>query len=165
MENHKVIGVTDHPRFPFGGSERRFHCLFHPMQGYVGEQGANHAPLRSSLRCGGEFQIFHHSGFEPAFYGSSHCGVGGELLEQCLVVDVIEAAFYVCVQDILALLADTAEDGSNGIEAGPSRAESVAIWLEWGLPLWFQRLFSSRLPGSVVHCGNPKWPLPLFPAI
>jgi hypothetical protein len=54
---------------------------------------------------------------------------------------VIEAAFYVCIQDILVLLADRIEDGSNGIEAGPSRAESVAVWRESGFPLWFQRLF------------------------
>src|SRR5260370_39032447 len=100
------------------------------MEGYVGEQGANYSALRGSFRRRGEFQVFHHSSFEPAFYGSSHCWVSGEFLEQCLVVDVIEASLYVCVQDIFPLLADTVEDGSNGIKAGPSRAESVAIWLE-----------------------------------
>src|SRR6266566_1795226 len=58
--------------------------------------------------------------FEPRLNGTFHGWIGLELVKQLLVVDVIEGAFEIGVQDIFLLLLDRIEDRFDSIVTGAS---------------------------------------------
>jgi hypothetical protein len=83
-----------------------------------------------------------------------HRWIAFEFGEQCLVVDVIETAFQVSIQDILGLVINDDVDGFDSIMTGASWAKAVAIGLEFALPCWFERKLYKSLLSSISHDGN-----------
>jgi hypothetical protein len=54
------------------------------------------------------------------------------------VGDVIEAAFYIRFEDIFLFSSQGCVDLLDGIMASPSWSETIAVWLKYRLPFWFQ---------------------------
>ena len=62
----------------------------------------------------------------------------------------VEAFFDVCLQNILGLMADVANDGFEGILRATPRSEPVTFRLEPCFPLWLQCQLDQGLFGSVA---------------
>ncbi len=72
------------------------------------------------------------------------------------MVDVIEAAFQVGIQDILGLVIDDGVDCFNSILTGASWAKAIAISLELTFPCRFKRELYESLMRPVFHDGGRK---------
>jgi hypothetical protein len=75
-------------------------------------------------------------------------------VEECVVADIVEATGYIRIQDIDGLESDRIKDGRNGIMAGASGPEAIAVGLKFRLPFWFQGQFDERLSCSVSDHWN-----------
>ena len=85
------------------------------MQGDIGKEGRNHSTLWGSLFGRGEVQPFHHTCLEPPANKLGELGIGVQLVEQYLMVDGIEAAFDIGIEDKLGFEPNAIKDRSDGI--------------------------------------------------
>ena len=68
---------------------------------------------------------------------------------------MIEASSNISIKYMFCIISDGIEDGPDGIMGGTSRAESVTVWLENGLPFWFEGQFGETLFRAIEHGRNP----------
>ena len=73
----------------------------------------------TSLRGSGcrwlEHVVFQDSCFEPGFDGAPHRRKGLEFVDECFVIDLVEAIRTICIQYIFGLFANVNENGLDGI--------------------------------------------------
>jgi hypothetical protein len=74
-------------------------------------------------------------------------------LEQQLVVDVVEQAFYVEFQYPIILPAPLTRD-THGVQGRLSRPVAVRIWKEDRIQIRFNQLFDHHLRDTVAHSGH-----------
>ena len=154
MKNDKIIGVPYELDFVPFRWERLHECRFHSVKSDIGCQRGNDATLRCTASGFIKHPIVNDSRFEPAFHGMPHCWIAFEFGEQCLVVNVIETAFQVSIQDILGLVINDDVDGFDSIMTGASWAKAVAIGFKFALPFRFERKLYKSLLSSISHDGN-----------
>jgi hypothetical protein len=75
-----------------------------------------------------------------------------------LVVNVVEAAGDIRIQDPLSGPFDTCPDRIDGIPATSAWSKAVTVWLEDGLPFGLKDHFHQGLFGSVHHRGYTQGP-------
>ncbi|GHO50435.1 hypothetical protein KSX_85980 [Ktedonospora formicarum] len=71
------------------------------------------------------------------------------------MVDVIETALQVSIQDILGLVINDDVDGFDSIMTGASWAKAIAVGFEFALPFRFQCQFDKGLMSPINHDRNP----------
>ena len=77
-----------------------------------------------------------------------------QFVEQCLVIDAVEALGDIGIKHVLGFQSDAAKDGFDRIVAGPSRAEAVAVRLEPSLPFRFHRQLDEGLCRAIAGCST-----------
>ncbi len=112
--------------------------------------------LRGPRRGRCQRAVRQHPGRQPGFDRPADGRDGVELGEQGPVRDGVEAARDVRVQHVLGGEHGLLEDGFDGIVAGPPGAEAVAVRLEAGLPLRFERELDQGLVRPVEQDGDAQ---------
>ena len=104
--------------------------------------------------AGEELPAVEHPGLEPRPDGAAQRREGTEFVQQGRVVDALEAGRDVRVQHVLGGERGLLTVGRDGVVAGPPGAEAVAVRLEAGFPLRFERELGQGLMCSVEEHRN-----------
>jgi hypothetical protein len=70
------------------------------------------------------------------------------------VVDTVETLGDIRVEHIFSFQTDAAKDCFDRIVCGASRAEPIAVRLEFSLPFRFQGEFDQTLSGAIAECRD-----------
>lgn len=114
MENDEIVCIADDDRFfTCAARLRDFH--FQSVQGYIGKQRRDDPTLGCPLFGGCEYLPIHDARLEPPPDKVGELGVGVQLLEESFMVNVVEAALNIGIEDKFGLVSDAVEDRSDGI--------------------------------------------------
>jgi len=163
-QDDEIIGVPDRcraarhdPTGVLAGGVAGSGDLFHPVQGDVEQQRADHTALRNTVLGAMQPALLDHSRLQPL---RDH-PPGGERAEHgqdVVVRELVERLGQICVQhpqSFRASALDDLVDGLDRVVAAAARPKSVGPRFEPGLPLGLQRGGDTCLMAAVGDHGNP----------
>jgi hypothetical protein len=147
--------------FPFGWWDwlalLRFRTIepFHPVEGDVCQQRRDDPALWCSRLGVGVVAEFDHSRFQPAVDDG---GKDRNAVQQGYVVNIVEAAFYVCVEypRTRPSLIEGGVNRGDCVHCAAARAEAIRVGFKAGFPFGFERCLDDGLHHAVFHGWYPQ---------
>lgn len=161
-QDDKVVGISHHVKASLG------HGNIDRVQIQIGEQRADHGPLRSPFLRSPQIQAFQNILLEESLYQGQHPSipdVPANVFHKLGVRDAIKVRFEIRIHDIDKSCFKKLLDGPEGILTSVIGAESIATFNKLLLEDRLDHKAKGGLDHAITNTGNTEWPLVLGPRL